>query len=386
MSLLKVYTRRLLFILIVFFVFITHVFSQKNYSCINEKGNTLFNFNAEYVNEFSDGLASFQKLFNNQWRWGFINSAGETVIEPKYEKVKDFKFGCCWVKEFGGDFVLINKSGQVISQRSYSKVGNFMEEMCAVYDDIKMGYVDATGKEVLACKYTGSPAYSDGLVCLCLADANVELYGFFDKNGKQVIPFKFKQGGFSNFYNGECRVQINGKTSLINKKGEVIFTPALSNNMEHFMNGLAMSYTKPGRKGVGYFNRQNKWVIQPVYEDGKSFENGFAIVKLNGKYGVIDTLGNKLVPFEYQNIYGNAVSDGFFVCENENTKVYLNTKGRLFTQIPVEYLLGKKDGALIPFKSVEGKMGYLFQDGTLAIKPVYNKTFAFSEGKAWVLN
>jgi len=362
------------------------LFAQKNYSCINEKGTTVFNFSAEYVNEFSEGLAAFQKLVNNQWLWGFVNKSGEIVMEPTYEKVKDFRFGCCWVKPVNGDFVLINKTGQVISEKSYKKVGIFMEEMCAVYDDLKMGFINAEGKEVLPCIYTGSPAYSDGLVCLCKADATTELYGFFDKTGKQVIPFKFKQGGFSNFYNGECRVQVNGKTSLINKKGEVVFTPALSNNMEAFKNGLAMSYTKPGRTGVGYFNRQNKWIVQPVYENGKSFENGFAVVKLKGKFGVIDTLGKTIIPFEYESIYANAITDGFFVCENGSTKTYLNATGKPFTQLSIEYVLSRKSGSLLPYKSPGGKMGYLFGDGTIAIKPIYNKAFAFSDELAWVLN
>jgi hypothetical protein len=360
--------------------------AQKEYTCINEKGNNLFAFVAEQVQSFDNGMAAFQTLVNNQWRWGFINETGKVVIEPIYEKVKSFAFNVCWIKPPDSDFILINKNGKQISEKSYKKVGFFIEDVCAVYEGINMGFINTEGKEILPCKYIGSPAYSDGLVCLSLADATTENYGFFDKKGNMAIPFKFKQGGFTNFVNGECRVQINGKTNLINKKGDVIFSPKLSNNMENFCNGLAMTYTKPGRKGIGYFNRNNTWVIKPIYESGTSFSNGFAVIKLNGKSGVIDSTGKTIIPVEFDNIYANAITDGFFVAEKNNEKIYLNENGTKFTSEKHEYILSKKEHSLLPFKSANGKMGYLTEKGALFIEAKYQKAESFSNGKAWVIN
>ncbi len=63
-----------------------------------------------------------------------------------------------------------------------------------------------------------------------------------------------------------------------------------------------------GPKGkLGFKNSEGTWVIQPQYDDAYQYDGiGFcAFVKLNGKWGAIDTLGKTVLPFEYQLTYKN---------------------------------------------------------------------------------
>jgi len=43
-------------------------------------------------------------------------------------------------------------------------------------------------------------------------------WGFIDKSGATVIPFKYDFG--ESFSKGKAKVEINGKSFYINKKGE----------------------------------------------------------------------------------------------------------------------------------------------------------------------
>lgn len=59
---------------------------------------------------------------------------------------------------------------------------------------------------------------------------------------------------------------------------------------------------------LGFKNIEDNWIIQPQYDDVYQYDGiGFcAFVKLNGKWGAIDTLGKTVLPFEYQLTYKNA--------------------------------------------------------------------------------
>ena len=362
---------------------------ERNYTCINEKGETLFSIKAWRMYDYNDGLAKFETVAveNGQafWRYGFIDDKGKIVIPAVYEKAGDFSSGVTWVKSPGADnFHMIDKSNKRISAKTYKKVGHIIEGMSAVYENDRMGFVDSTGKEVIPCKYTGSPAFSEGLVCLCPYDATAEAYGYLDKKGETVIPFKFKQAGFTNFQNGECRVSVNGVICLINKKGEIVFTPKLAKNMDDFEYGLSLAYTKPNRTGFGYFNRSNQWVIEPVYTSASVFKGGYATVKLNDKEGVIDTTGKEVIPVIYDNIYANAAEDGYFAAEKSDAVFYFNKDGKPFTAEIIKYLYPSNGHSLLPFQSTDGKFGYMTLDGSVFIAPVYTKASSFSEGKAWV--
>lgn len=61
--------------------------------------------------------------------------------------------------------------------------------------------------------------------------------------------------------------------------------------------------TKPK---CGYISWSGKETIPFIYESGSEFYNGYAIVKLNDKRGVINTKGKVVIPFKYQTIEFNA--------------------------------------------------------------------------------
>jgi len=382
------------FYLLIFALFIfagTSFAQEKIYTCINEKGERLFSIKAKYVRPFSEGMAEVEKtvLINNKafTRSGFVDSTGALVIEPKYDEVYKFQFGVAWVKEPGATgFYLINKKGERITSSTWEKVGNFNDGISAVYSpDGKMGFVNRNGKIIAPCEYLGD-GFSEGLACLMPYDEQTARYGFMDTTGTVVIPFQFNQAGVTSFENGECRVQINGVTCLINQKGEVIFKPTLTKNTMGFYDGLSASYTTADRGGWGFYNRNNVWVIKPQYDNVNDFSGGLAIVEKAGKFGLIDTLGNFVIPMQYTSLIGNGALDGYFVVElTENGEShYLNHQGKPFTSVAVKFIYPSYGSRFHAFSNPDGKYGYLNIDGTLHIAAQFEKAEPFYENKAWV--
>ena len=74
--------------------------------------------------------------------------------------------------------------------------------MARVSQNDKYGYIDKKGKVVIPFKYTYLGSLSEGLIG---AELNGK-FGYLDRTGKVIIPFKF--GTFNNFQNGVALVNM----------------------------------------------------------------------------------------------------------------------------------------------------------------------------------
>ncbi|MDD5149313.1 MAG: WG repeat-containing protein [Flavobacterium sp.] len=76
--------------------------------------------------------------------------------------------------------------------------------------------------------------------------------------------------------------------------------------------------------------------------------------------------------------------DGYFVCEKDEKRFYINKENEVFTKELVQYILSRNFHSILPYKSIDGKMGYLDYKGNVFIEAKHTKTYPFYEGKAWV--
>lgn len=392
--------KKTLFVLFLLFN-LTLSAKNKTWTCINEKGQIVFTIEAIRVYEFHSGLAKVYKntLVNNKWitGYGFINTKGEVVIDCKLKEAKDFNGPVTWVKYEGSDYyTLIDKQGNRIPAKNYKKVGytyDSQKDVFAVYENDKMGFINAEGKEIIPCKYIGSECFTEGLASVCKYDSDVEVYGFINKKGEAVIPLKFRQAGTSSFHNGLARAKVAGKTVLINTKGETVFKTTKGNIQGH-NHGLVLLITKPNRKGWGWVNFKDEFVINPVYDHANNFtDEGYAIVEKNGLKGLIDTTGKLVLDFKYETIYADYTEDGYYMGVYpsnepkslfESEKDYFDANFNLINTSQYLYISSAENSTLLPFYDKSEKIGYLNRQFEQVIPARYTKAEAFSEGLAWV--
>jgi len=378
------------------------VAQNKTWKCINEKGETVFTLEAKYVYNFQSDMAKVKKytLIGNRLKigYGYIDKTGKVVIECNLKDAKDFDADVTWVKFKNQDYYsLIDKKGNIIPTKNYKKVGSFystQKDICAVYENDKMGFIDATGKEIIPCKYIGSSYFSEGLACVCDYNSVKGEYGFIDKKGKEIIPLKFIQSGTSSFHNGLARAQIYGKTVLIDKKGKIVFKTS-KGNIQGNNYGLILVFTKPIRKAWGWLNFKNEFVIKPIYDHAKNFnEDGYAIVEKNGLKGLIDTTGKVIIDFKYKTLYSDYKKTGYYMgvypsdkpkSLYDSKKDYFDANFNLINASAYKHVSTAQGGKLLPFVAKNGKMGFFFCLFQVVVSAKYSRVKAFNEGVAWVL-
>jgi hypothetical protein len=131
------------------------------YGFLDDHGNTLIPFAFEEVyGEFYNGLAGFRR----NGKWGFIDTTGKVVIEPKYDEIRRFESSITGVK-LNGKWGFINRKGKLVVDYQYDAVGHewYDDGTVEVGRNGKIGYIDERGKEVIPLEYTKSWGFSSGL-------------------------------------------------------------------------------------------------------------------------------------------------------------------------------------------------------------------------------
>lgn len=197
-------------------------------------------------------------------------------------------------------FGYVNTSGKVVIPFRYDNCGAFSDSLAPVVINDKLGFIDRTGKVVIKCIYD-VPMYddydegelytfSDGLAPVC----RDERWGFVDTTGKLVIPMKYSMVG--NFENGKVKAWPGngGDAVYLNKSGaRVGKVPEYVGSVGDSANDpiLEADYSRDGEKYY-FANRKGRQVIPDFYEWAEPFRFGMALVKIKGKWNVIDRKGN----------------------------------------------------------------------------------------------
>jgi len=120
-------------------------------------------------------------------------------------------------------------------------------------------------------------------------------------NGNIVIPCKYDEVVDWSFENGYSRVMLNGKYGVIDSTGFEI-VPVQYDNIDKIYEDYDFSsfnFWKGTIKDKMVLIDKSGREITPYYQQLFGFVNGFAIVKLNNKYGFIDTTGVEVIPCKY---------------------------------------------------------------------------------------
>ncbi|NOQ71046.1 MAG: hypothetical protein GQ574_03530 [Crocinitomix sp.] len=301
---------------------------------IYQHGNTLYDFDGKFIADIPDNIRiSFVQgiaaINNGHWKtkkYGYINKKGETILPIKY----DF---CTYFSNERG-IVGLNEKRAIID-----KQGNFITPFTSMIP--------------------AQSIYSSGLCRY--KDSTIGKFAYIDTSGSIKIPPKYDKA--SNFSRGFAKVEENGKSYIIDPNGKEYI-----NQQFEFEGGHRfMQYGN----GVVYEDKNGKKLFDFKYEDHPSmiyYIEGLARIKLNGKQGIIDRLGNEIIPPIYDNV---KIDQGYIMVRDNNAIWLMNKKG--------EKLMRIKDNASIRAKMISN----------YTILPEFNR-FGFlktlKEGKRGLIN
>lgn len=160
-------------------------------------------------------------------RWGYIDTAGEIVIDLKYLGAQDFSEGLGGVRFRSHDkWGFINRAGRTEINPQFDGVGRFVDGLCPALRGEQWGYIDKAGNWAIEPMFTEAGDFSEGL-----APARIDHHwGYINKDGGWAIHPRFDDGSDYNvnadpkpFENGIARVVEDGQVKYINPKGETVW-------------------------------------------------------------------------------------------------------------------------------------------------------------------
>ena len=146
-----------------------------------------------------------------------------------------------------------------------------------------------------------------------------------------LLCLVFPESGLSQNAGGMInRPQKNRKT---NKSGIVVAKKQSDNRIVKtftrydFAGDFSEGFAEVKLNGkYGFIDKTGREVIPCKYDDAESFHEGFAAVKLNGKYGFIDKTGREVIPCKYD--YTFKFSEGFAAVELNGKYGFIDKKGK----------------------------------------------------------
>lgn len=220
---------------------LTLVHQKGKYGFINTNGKFAIPLKYSNARNFSNGLA----LIAVGDKYGYIDKTGKVVIKPQYVEGTSFNEGLAAVW-LNGKMYIIDKSGKktavpksyfvreqdvfkngllkVYDNNGYAfinkngkRVSKYYRTVLDIHDGLaivitkagKFGFVNTTGKEVIAPKYAEASNFNEGLALV----KSLGKYGFIDKTGKEVIKPQFEDA--MSFSEGLAAVKVNGSWGYI---------------------------------------------------------------------------------------------------------------------------------------------------------------------------
>ena len=209
-------------------------------------------------------------------------SPGELVTKQNFRKIHPYKEGRALVKHRNG-YGFIDTKGNLVIEGNYSKAADFSEGRAMVQRDNRCGFVDLSGKEIIPLIYSK---------CLDFED------------GKAVVYEGLKKGG------------------IINLSGEEIIEPGI-NRLINFKEGRGLV-----RKNYQfYYIAEDASWRDGYFEKAAHYQHGIAVVKKEGKWGIINRNGLHLISNKYDKI--DVFNNGFAKVQLGKFRGLANLKGSL---------------------------------------------------------
>lgn len=166
-----------------------------------------------------------KKLFT-----GYINPEGDFVIlfEKGFSEARMFSNGYAalhyWYKGGGGSGFFIDKTGEIqFDGRKFGYVLPFQEGLAMVQSKSgeKIGFINTNGEQAIPAIYEYGSFSSEGFKEGLCAVNYMGKWGFIDKSGNEVIPFKYRYAYA--FNNGKAKVKVGkNRWIYIDKNGNKV--------------------------------------------------------------------------------------------------------------------------------------------------------------------
>lgn len=230
-------------------------------------------------------------------KWGYIDTAGEEVLDYVYSYVSSCNNEGVRIITNSLGCRLYDESGMVLGIFTFNvtDAGLFTDNLIPVSDGKEYGYYDSFAKKQFGgYEYAGS--FQNGIAAVKKSGQ----WTLIDTSGKEKSG-KFADivvDGNGQYLNGEVMIAATAenKYQMFDSEGKSIndFT---ANKMDICTSDGCIAFEKDGK--WGFVDTSGKVVIEPLYDEAKSFSNGLAAVCKDGKWGFINSSNEVVIDYQF---------------------------------------------------------------------------------------
>ena len=206
-------------------------------------------------------------------------------------------------------------------------------------------------------------------------------YGFIDASGRMVLAAKYDFA--LPFSDGLAQVHLGAVHALIDRTGKVVASP-LPKQVWPCAEGRCPFADEHDR--TGYLDTAGKVAIAPQFDAGEAFSEGLAAVRSGDAWGYIDKSGAWAIAASFD-FAGEFTCGLAFVRKSDGDLVgVIDRSGRIVMEPQfddIDYFRETAQGCLAPVAKGT-KWGYLRTNGHFAIAPQFDAAGEFSENLAFV--
>ena len=304
-----------------------------------------------------------------------MNQKGIEIYFPDYENLSLFSEGLALAQK-NGLYGYIDKLNNVVIPFQFDQASDFINGRAIVEKGGKSGVINRAGKYILPLEFNEIGQYSEGLIY----GAKDSLYGFYNLMGKQVIESRFSD--VFPFENSKSKVILNGNEAFIDSTGSFVIDP--QHKEVFYFNDTMLIFRDSILYGIKTIS--NKVILKPTYEYISPLINGRAIFIQNNKLGYVDESGKKVIKNMFDLIPNFkqlcVFHDGFAKVKIKGKFAVIDKHGN-FVLKPEFTGLGDVS-KLISF--CKGKQwGYInLEDKSISILPIFDYASSFHYGLAVV--
>jgi hypothetical protein len=287
------------------------------------------NRQGQATGQFYDEVAELSNevyVVKRDGKYGAVDHFGQMFMEPRFDKLGDFKNGYAYYIE-NGKYGFVSKNG-FVQKAEFEWISDFDEKNFAIVKQNGLyGIINSQGAKVL------DPAYD----LVLKAPKNIfivvknSLYGFFSGEGCYLtqVNYDFMKEKPAEFYtNGNIlKLLRKNEQALMDKNGRLSVDFGTFDEIGFASDGLIRVKKK---SKYGFTDRKLSLFIPAKFDKAGDFSDGLAIVTLKDKNMLINTAGKEI--FETAGSM-EKISAHYYLVEEEQ-KNALNNKGeKVFTNI-----------------------------------------------------
>ena len=286
---------------------------------INTSGEMVINPSFDEAREFSDGYAAVRRGTT----WGYVSEESKTLAIPtSFSVAGDFESDLAPAQLPGGQYGFINTSGDFVIDPRFDFAAAFSEGFAAVRDDGLWGYVSTDGELVIDLKFSDARSFSEDLAAV----ETHEGWVYINTSGSTEIKPDFQVNDAGEFADGLAPVQTTEGWGYINKNGSPEITPKYV-SAGVFSQGRAWVQDDDY---IGFIDKTGDVVIPFQFAEVKPFNENISAVRLSSRWFYIARNSGNIVinePFNAAESFHNGIAR-VQLGEDENIRYgYVNKSG-----------------------------------------------------------